>query len=82
MLQKYIPFFITYDTPQRVPSNCNSITFYNAGTTVVNLESIPIQPGQTFAIDGNEKEWTEYNFNMSFSGAGQNQLIVIKKVFI
>jgi hypothetical protein len=82
MIQKYIPFFITYDTPQRVPSNCNSITFINNGTTVVNIENVPIQPSQSLSIEGNYNEFTDYNFNMSFSGTGQNNLVVVKKVYI
>ena len=79
---KYIPFFLVYDAPQMIPSNCNSITFINLGQSVAYIEGTPIQPNQSISIEGNACEFTDYNFKLTFDNSGQNNLTVIKKVYI
>jgi hypothetical protein len=74
--------FIGYDTPQFIPSNCNSITFINYGTSIANIESAVLQPNQSLTVDGNACEMTTQNFNLTFTGDGQNYVLVIKKVYI
>jgi len=81
MLNKYTPIFINYSTGQNIPTNCNSITFINLGTTVAIVENVIIQPSQSFAIDGNANEYMEITLQINFSGIGNNNLIVVKKVF-
>ena len=78
---KYTPFFINYDIAQSIPTNCNSILFINQGTTTAIVENITIAPSQSFSIDGNEMEYMEATIQITFSGAGNNNLIVVKKVF-
>lgn len=78
---KYTPFFINYDIAQTIPTNCNSILFINQGTTTVIVENITIAPSQSFSIDGNEMEYMEATIQINFSGAGNNNLVVVKKVF-
>jgi len=81
MLKKFVPIFISYNTPQSVPTNCNSITFINLGTSVAFVENVAIQPSQSFAIDGNECEFTEATIQINFGSTGNNNLVVVKKVF-
>jgi hypothetical protein len=79
---KYTPIFITYDAAQQIPTNCNSITLINLGTSIAFIESVPLQPNQSLAIDGNAYEYTETSLSLRFSsGVGlQNTLVVIKKM--
>jgi hypothetical protein len=84
-MQKYSPIFQQYDTAQQIPTNCNSITFINAGTSIVYLENVTLQPNQSFSIDGNYCEYTEQVISMRFSPYDpdlQNNLIVVKKVYL
>jgi hypothetical protein len=81
MMTKYTPFFIQYDTPQSIPTNCNSIIFINLGTTTALIENVSLAPTQSFSIDGNSCEYTDATIQINFSGAGNNNLVVVKKVF-
>jgi hypothetical protein len=80
-MQKYTPFFINYDTPQSIPTNCNSIIFINLGTSTAIIENVTLAPSQSFAIDGNAQEFTDATIQINFTGGGNNNLVVIKKVF-
>ena len=80
-MTKYTPFFINYDIAQTIPTNCNSILFINQGTTTALVENITIAPTQSFSIDGNACEFMDATIQINFSGAGNNNLVVVKKVF-
>jgi hypothetical protein len=80
-MKKYTPIFINYITPQSIPTNCNSIIFINLGTTMAIIESVVLAPSQSFAIDGNQDEFTDSVIQINFSGVGNNNLVVVKKVF-
>jgi len=74
--------FITYDTNGFITSNCNSITFINYGTNQVKIESVILLQNQSFSIDGNAGEIIHKQFNLTFSGAGSNNLVTIKKNYL
>jgi hypothetical protein len=80
-MTKYTPFFIQYDTAQSIPTNCNSIIFINLGTTTAIIENVTLAPTQSFAIDGNACEFTDTTIQINFSGVGNNNLVVVKKVY-
>jgi hypothetical protein len=80
-MQKYTPLFFSYNVAQSIPTNCNSITFINLGTTLAIVENVTIQPTQSFAIDGNSLEFTEGTLQINFSGVGNNNLVVVKKIY-
>jgi hypothetical protein len=80
-MKKYTPIFINYITAQSIPTNCNSIIFINLGTTTAIIESVVLAPSQSFAIDGNQDEFTDSVIQINFSGVGNNNLVVVKKVF-
>lgn len=68
---------------KQIYSDCNSISFYNQGTNDVIIEQIiTISPGQSFVIEGNESEICNQRFFISFSGAGTNNCIVIRKMYL
>jgi hypothetical protein len=74
--------FITYDVNGFVTSNCNSITFINYGSNQVTIESVVLQQNQSLAIDGNAGEIMHKQFLATFSGAGTNNLVTIKKNYL
>ena len=80
-MTKFTPFFINYDRAQTIPTNCNSIIFINLGTTTALIENVSLAPTQSFSIDGNACEFTDATIQINFSGAGNNNLVVVKKVF-
>jgi hypothetical protein len=80
-MTKYTPVFIAYNTAQSIPTDCNSIIFINLGTTNAIIENITLAPSQSFVIDGNENEETNVTLQVNFSGVGQNNLVVVKKIF-
>ena len=82
-MQKYTPIFITYDAAQQIPTNCNSITFINYGTSIAYLENVVLQPNQSFEINGNACEYMDSVISLRFENTLglQNNLSVIKKVF-
>jgi hypothetical protein len=81
MIRNYVPVFIAYNTPQSIPTDCNSIIFINLGTTTALIENVSIAPSQSFVIDGNENEYTTATLQINCTGAGQNNLVVVKKIF-
>jgi hypothetical protein len=40
-----------------------------------------LAPSQSFVIDGNENEETNVTLQINFTGGGQNNLVVVKKIF-
>ena len=74
--------FITYDVNGFITSNCNSITFINYGSNQVTIESVVLLQNQSLSIDGNAGEIMNKQFLATFSGAGTNNLVTIKKKYI
>ena len=71
--------FITYDVNGFITSNWNSITFINYGSNQVTIESVVLLQNQSLAIDGNAGEIMNKQFLATFTGAGTNNLVTIKK---
>ena len=69
-------------TPSNIESNCNAITFINSGTNVAQVNGIYLQPNQSLELGGNYCEIDVTKYYCSFSGAGINQLTVIRKLFV
>lgn len=83
MRQKYDISILQYDTTQYVHSNCNSITFINYGTSIAVInQAIQIANGQSFTIEGNENEECVEQFLLTFSGAGTNNVVIIRKMYV
>jgi hypothetical protein len=80
-MQKFTPIFITYATGQQIPTNCNSITFINYGTSICYIDNVTLQPNQSFEINGNACEYMDTTLSVRFEHGLQNNLTVVKKVF-
>lgn len=63
-----------------IESNCNEITFLNTGTNVANVNGVALQPNQSMIFRGHKCEVDMTNYYVNFTGAGANQLTVIRKL--
>ena len=81
-MQKYNINILVYQNTQFVTSECNSITFINYGSNQVTIESVVLLQNQSLSIDGNAGEIMNKQFLATFSGAGTNNLVTIKKNYL
>jgi hypothetical protein len=65
-----------------IDSNCNSITFYNTGTSNVFVDGIKITPGTSFSILGNFNEMNVKYYSVLFQAPGTNQLTAVYKRYL
>ena len=80
---KYATDFYTVDVSQYVETDCNTITFVNYGTSVVNIENVPLQTNQSFSISGNAGEITTQKFFVNFgTSTTGNNCVIIRKRYI
>ena len=84
-MHKYDISFVSYNAPFIISSFCNSITFLNIGTATAYIEGVPIISGTSITIDGNECEYSETYYSLTFdttiAGTTQN-FVAIKKTYI
>jgi hypothetical protein len=65
-----------------VDSLCNSIVFYNTGTTNVLVDGIKITPGTSFTFLGNENELNIKFYSIFFVVGGNPELTIIYKRYV
>lgn len=73
-----------YYQSQKVSSDCNDITFWNQGTTNVEIDGNLLFPNQSLRIQGNigELDTTQYNVVFSTFSSTGNKLAVLRKLYI
>jgi hypothetical protein len=81
MDRKYRIEIQQYQQNYNVISQCNNITFINNGTINVQINQFTLVPNASLSIGGNENEIDTTIYNVSFQGATNGNLIVIKKIF-
>lgn len=73
---------LSYTLAADIKSHCNEITFINAGaSTLILNNSFPILPTQSISFDGKKGEMDITPYNVSFTGAGDNLCVVIRKYY-
>jgi len=66
-----------------IRSDCADITFFNAGTSNVVLNSaLTINPGSSITLSANANQIDRTVYTYFFKGAGQNKFIIFRKVYI
>lgn len=80
-MPKYYEDFQLINSPQEVKSDCNSVTVINTGTATAILNGVEIIPSAQYVILGNENEYNETRYRLSFSGVGTEQVLVIRKIY-
>jgi hypothetical protein len=81
MLKQFYEYFQLYNVPQEVRSECNSLTVINIGTTTAILDGLEIVPGAQYVSPGNENEINMTRYRLSFTGAGNDIVLVIRKIY-
>jgi hypothetical protein len=66
----------------QIKSDCNAIIFYNSGTSLVYVNSWPLQPGDRLILGGNENEIDTSLYTISFSPGGTNEFYVLRKYYV
>lgn len=82
--QRYYVETKVFYTTANIGSDCNDITFINAGTTNLVVAEVPLLPNQSLRISGNrgEIDTTQYQLTFATPINTGNQLIVIRKLYI
>lgn len=78
---KFKEYFQLYNLPQELRAECNSLTVINTGTATANIDGLEIAPNAQYYSPGNENEFNETRYRLSFSGAGTQQVLVIRKIY-
>ena len=81
MDRKYKIELAQYQQNYNLISNCNNITFINTGAISVQINQFILVAGASLSIGGNANEIDTTVYNISFSGATNGNLIVIRKIF-
>jgi hypothetical protein len=81
MDRKYRIEIQQYQQNYNVIAQCNNITFINNGAINVQINQFTLVPNASLSIGGNENEIDITVYNVSFQGATNGNLIVIKKIF-
>ena len=79
---KYYNEIGIYQKGQYLQSDCADITFYNTGTTNINVNGIIILPNQTLGFSANAGEIDVTKYQFFFVGVGTNSLTVIRKLYV
>jgi hypothetical protein len=81
-LQKFQEEYQTYNAPSEIRSECNAITFINVGTSNIQINGLNLTPGAQLVSPGNEGELNVTRYRLSFSGAGNEICLVIRKLYV
>jgi hypothetical protein len=80
-MQKFREEFELVNQTKEIRANCNTLNVLNIGTATAIINGINILPGQQYYVQGNEGEFNETRYRISFSGAGTEEVQVIRKIY-
>jgi len=78
---KFREEFELVNQTKEIKSNCNSLTIINIGTATAIVNGVSILPSEQYYVQGNENEFNETRYAISFSGAGTEQVMLIRKIY-
>ena len=73
--------FELVNTPQEIIADCNSLTIVNTGTVNAVVNGLEIAPAAQYYAPGNETEFNSTRYRLSFTAAGTQQVLVIRKIY-
>jgi hypothetical protein len=80
-LQKFREEFTFINITQEIKSDCNTINIINTGTSTAIINGVSLLPGDQYYVQGNEGELNETRYIISFTGAGTEEVKVIRKIY-
>jgi len=78
---EYYEKFELVNTPQEIISDCNSLTIVNTGSVTAVVNGLEIAPAAQYYAPGNETEFNTTRYRLSFTAAGNQQVLVIRKIY-
>ena len=81
MIKNFYEYIQLYSIPSELRSDCNSITVVNVGTSVAFIDGLAIAVGNQYVSQGNENELNTTKYRLSFDNFGDNQVLVIRKIY-
>jgi len=78
---KFREEFELVNQTKEIKSDCNSITIINIGGKTAIINGISIVTGNQYYVQGNENEFNETRYRISFSGTGSEEVQVIRKIY-
>ena len=78
---EYNEKFELINTPQEIISDCNSITIVNTGSVIAVVNGLEINPGSQYYAPGNESEFNTTRYRLSFTAAGTQEVLVVRKIY-
>lgn len=80
---RYGIVFVNVRESQKVDLNCNTMIIINQGETTASLnQALVLPPNKFLSIPGELFEEMEQTFQVSFTGAGENNLVFVLKVYL
>jgi len=73
--------FELINTPGEILADCNSLTVVNTGGATAVLNGLEIAPAAQYYAPGNESEFNSTRYRLSFTGAGTEQVLLIRKIY-
>lgn len=70
------------NTQVNIDQWCNGLTIKNTGTSMAIFQQEEMAPGESIAIGGNFGEVIRGRLDLSFTGAGTNEVVVRQKFYI
>jgi hypothetical protein len=81
-MRKFRTEFVQYTSDSTIFSDCNSLAFINNGTIAVTIDKFSLPSGASLSIDGNENEMNTTQYRITFNGASNGLITVIRKYYI
>ena len=81
MKRRFYEYFQLYNVPQELRADCNELTIVNLGTSVALIDGLEIANGDQYVAPGNEDEFNETRYRLSFDNLGTNVVLCIRKIY-
>ena len=81
MKRRFYEYFQLYNIPQELRADCNSLTVVNTGTSIAIIDGLEIANGDQYVAPGNEDEFNETRYRLSFDNTGTNIVLAIRKIY-
>jgi len=78
---KFREEFELINQTKEIRANCNTLNVINIGTSTAIVNGVNILPGEQYFVNGNENEFNETRYMISFSGGGTEIVQVIRKIY-
>jgi hypothetical protein len=78
---KFYEYSQLYNIPQELRADCNELVIVNIGTSNALIDGLELTPGDQYIAPGNESEFNETRYRLSFDNTGTNIVQAIRKIY-